>query len=269
MRKYWFLVFIVALLLIASPVFAEEDVDTSDNEPSETANEPSDDTSEAGVEPEKVDGNPLSGKGADEHKVDSPSGGDTGTKEIPCDVELDDLGESYPDITDKETIEVDYEISEDNKSLSWSSDNKVSEVVVKGGPSANVYYYYDGDTYLGLWDEDNGRWYDSGLRPPVSPGGQDPTISNFGFFADCPDAEDENGTNGEEPNGNDTNGNGTNGNGPPPVGNGVVRTTTPPVGVELPEIEATPVSLPATGGSPILFLIGLGLFSVGIAIVRK
>ena len=227
--------------------------------------------SEAEIEPEKVKGNPLSGDGADNHKVEGPEKGEEGTKEIPCDVELDDLGDDYPDTEDKETIEVDYEISEDNKSLSWSSDNKVSEVVVKGGPSANVYYYYDGDTYLGLWDEDNGRWYDSGLRPPVNPGGQDPTISNFGFFADCP--EEENGTNGNGTNGNGTNGNGTNGNGtngPPPVGNGVTRTSTPRAEVSLPEeVKATPVSLPATGGNPFLFLMGLGLLLTGIITIKK
>jgi hypothetical protein len=50
-------------------------------------------TSEAGVEPVEVDGNPLSGKGADNHKVE---GTDDGSIEIPCDVYLEDLGKDYP-----------------------------------------------------------------------------------------------------------------------------------------------------------------------------
>ena len=223
--------------------------------------------SEAKIEPEKVKGNPLSGDGADNHKVEGPEEGEEGTKEIPCDVELDDLGSDYPDTSENEIIEVHWQISDDGKELSWQSEDEVAQAVVKGGNSANVYYYYDDEgNYLGLWDAENGLWYDSGLVAPKNPGGQDSDISNFGFFANCP--EEENGTNGNGTNGNGTNGNDT--NGPPPVGNGVTRTSTPRAEVSLPEeVKATPVSLPATGGNPFLFLMGLGLLLTGIITIKK
>jgi hypothetical protein len=198
-------------------------------------------TSEAGVEPVEVDGNPLSGKGADNHKVE---GTDDGSIEIPCDVYLEDLGPDYPDVSENETVEVHYTISEDGKYLSWSSKDKIAEVVVKGGPSANVYYYYDGDgNYLGLWDEDNGVWYDSGLHAPANKKGRVPEISNFGFFARCP----------ETGNGNGDNGNGT--NGPPELTGGVYRIS-----------AKVPTALPQTDGNLPLIAITLSVIALTIGI---
>jgi hypothetical protein len=205
---------------------------------------------ESGVEPVEVDGNPLSGQGADNHKVE-PVEGDEGSIEIPTGVELDDLGSDYPDVSEAPTIEVHYSVSEDGKYLDWWSQEKVAEVVVKGGNAANIYYYYDGDgNYLGLWDDVNGVWYDRNLQAPefTNPKGKVivPEISNFGFFARTP-----------EQNGNG-NGNGT----PPTLTNGVFRTSTP--------IHVTPMALPSTGGNFFYLLtVGLGMLFSGIAITKR
>jgi hypothetical protein len=232
---------------------------------------PEGDTSEAGVVPTPIDGNPLSGEGADNHKIENPDGGDTGSIDIPSDVELNDLGSSYPDVSGSGTVEVNYEVSSDGKYLSWSSTEKVDTVVVKGGNSANIYHYYDSEwNYLGLWDDDAGMWYDSGLKAPdfTNPVGIVivPDISNFGFFKGPGTGGSNGGSNGGTnggTNGGELNG-GTNGGG---NGGGSA------LGEFIlgPEAPATdPLALPPTGGaSSIAIALGLLLAGSGILIKRK
>lgn len=264
MKKIFIVLLVVSIFLIGSIVYADFEEVVEDG------------VSEAGVTPEVADDdNPLRGDGADNHKVeadDVPDDGEGIKEDIPCGVELDDLGHDYPDVSENETFNVDYKVSDDGKYLSWESGNKVSEVVVKGGPSANIYYYYDDEgNYLGLWNEDTSVWYDSGLRSPTmtNPQGDEiiPEISNFGFFSTCTkeNGEDptngENGENGEEPiNGEEPNGK------PPAVGNGVFRTKTP-----LHDFEATPIDMPRTPrtGGVSLWLYGLVLTVVGICLRFK
>jgi LPXTG-motif cell wall-anchored protein len=214
------------------------------------------------VSPIEVNGNPLSGKGAEEHKVE-PKVGESGTIEIPCDVGIDDLGKNYPD-TSTASIEVKYQISEDGKYLSWESESQIEMAVVKGGNKANIYYYYDADgKYLGFKNEDTGMWYDNNLQSPLNKGGNVPEISNFGFF--CSDGDNK----GWEPPIDDypsdeeeevkTT--------PPVIGNGVFRTTTPPTFLVTP--MSSPVALPQTGGISLLTILGLSLITFGSFLFKK